>query len=94
MQPPSPPEDEPPKKKKRQYIRKNPYAPKRPLLAYHVFLICEYERERLAREEMLKDENADVEKVEELIARRDTTKTGKRVHRKTHGEGLLSCWPS
>lgn len=50
--------------------------------AYNVFF--KYERERLVRETMLKD-NVDKEKVEELIAIRDKTKTGKRVHRKTHG---------
>lgn len=33
----------------------------------------------------MKDENADKEKVEEIIAIRDTTKSGKRVHRKIHG---------
>ena len=79
--------DSTPKRKKRQYNIKNPNRPKRPLSAYNVFF--KYERERLVREEMLKDENADVEKVEELIAIRDTTKTGKRVHRKTHGELLV-----
>lgn len=50
--------------------------------AYNVFF--KYERERLVRETMLKD-NVDKDKVEELIAIRDKTKTGKRVHRKTHG---------
>jgi len=37
------------------------------------------------REAMLKGDDVDKEKVEEIIAIRETTKTGKRVHRKTHG---------
>jgi hypothetical protein len=78
------PHDEPGKKKKRQYIIKNPNRPKRPLSSYNIFF--KDERERLVREEMLKDDNADKEKVEELIAMRDKTKAGKRVHRKTHGK--------
>ena len=80
---PIPSQDPPVKKKKRQYNIKNPNRPKRPLSAYNVFF--KYERERLVREAMLKGDDVDKEKVEEIIAIRETTKTGKRVHRKTHG---------
>ena len=71
------------KRPKRQYIVKNPNRPKRPLSAYNLFF--RHERERLVRESLL-EMDADLPNVEEMIKSQERTRTGKRVHRKTHGE--------
>lgn len=76
-----------PKRPKRQYIVKNPNRPKRPLSAYNLFF--KEERERLVRKEL---ESRDVNlPIDELVNCQEKTRTGKRVHRKTHG-GYIVCY--
>jgi len=70
-----------PKRPKRQYIVKNPNRPKRPLSAYNLFF--KEERERLVRKE-LESRDANLP-IDELVNCQEKTRTGKRVHRKTHG---------
>ena len=71
---------------KRQYNFKNTNRPKRPLSAYNLFFRSE--RDRIIKEALLSTEenNGENKSSDEVkISSPNLTRSGKRVHRKTHG---------
>ncbi|KAL7527105.1 hypothetical protein ACHAWF_002041 [Thalassiosira exigua] len=89
VHPPPPPRPKPPKRDprrpKRPYRIRNPLRPKRALSAYNLFF--RFERERLVRLTATERGEQD-DALDRWCAPskgRSTTRSGKRVHRKTHG---------